>query len=78
MPIEKLAEMHAGQICLWGEIDRQWTLTYGSTDDARAAVRRVARAFLRDKRTGVVGYCAGGKGHKLENLDAVYNEWGTI
>ncbi len=78
MPIEELGACFAGRICFWGEIDRQRLLTSGTTGEVRQAVRRVARAFLKHKRTGVVGQCFGGKGHLLENCAAVYDEWSRV
>ena len=78
MPIEELGERFAGNICFWGEIDRQRLLTSGTTDEVRQAVQRVARAFMKNKRTGVVGQCPAGKGHRLENCAAVYDEWRKI
>jgi hypothetical protein len=75
MPIELLAEKFAGQICFWGEIDRQHLLPFGSVDEVRTAVRRVASAFFNKKRTGIVGQCFWGKDHRNENCEAVYEEW---
>lgn len=78
MPIEELAEKYAGKICFWGEIDRQRLLTFGTPQEVRAAVQRVARAFLKNKRTGVVGHCCWGKDHRAENVEAVFDEWSKI
>lgn len=78
MPIEELAEQFAGKLCFWGEIDRQRLLTCGTVEEVRQAVRRVARAFLKGKRTGIVGQCFWGKDHRLENCEAVYDEWSKV
>ena len=78
MPIEDLAERFSGRICFWGEIDRQWLLTRATTNEVREAVRRVAAAFLKKKRTGVVGQCSWGKDHRIENCEAVYDEWSKV
>lgn len=78
MPMEDIADRHAGRICFWGEIDRQRLLPFGTPDEVRAAVRRVAAAFLRKRRTGVVGQCFEGKGHRMENIEAVYDEWSRV
>ena len=45
MDIEALAREYKGQITLWGEIDRQQALAFGTPQDVRQAVRRVRRAF---------------------------------
>jgi hypothetical protein len=78
MPIEELAEEFAGKICFWGEIDRQRLLTSGTPEEVRAAVRRVAKAFLKKGRTGVVGQCQTGKDHRMENCEAVFEEWAKV
>lgn len=81
MDIEQLGERFRGRICFWGEIDRQYLLTRGTPEEVRAAVRRVAKAFMPEKKTGVVGMCFGGLGgtdHKWENMVAVYDEWSKI
>ncbi|MEI6971808.1 MAG: uroporphyrinogen decarboxylase family protein [bacterium] len=78
MPIEQLADEFGGRICFWGEIDRQRLLTSGTPAEVRAAVRRVANAFLRKRRTGVVGQCFSGKDHRMENCEAVYDEWSMV
>ena len=39
MPCERLSALVAGRVCLLGDIDRQWTLPYGSPEEVRAAVR---------------------------------------
>jgi uroporphyrinogen decarboxylase len=78
MDIEELADRFSGRICFWGEIDRQRLLTMGTPEEVREAVRRVARAFLGKKRTGIVGQCFWGKDHRPENCEAVYDEWGKV
>jgi len=40
MDIEEYHDRYAGRICFWGNIDIDATLTRGSADDVRAAVRR--------------------------------------
>lgn len=78
MPIELLAERFGGKICFWGEIDRQYLLTRGSTEEIRQAVRRIAKAFLSEKKTGVVGQLFWGKDHKYENMLAAFDEWSKV
>jgi len=78
MPIEELARDFAGRVCFWGEIDRQRLLTFGTPEEVRAAVRRVAGAFLAEKRTGIVGQCFWGKDERLENCEAAYDEWSKM
>ena len=75
MDIEKLGERYAGKIAFWGEIDRQWVLPFGTPDEVRKAVKRVARALLKDKRTGVIAQCEWGVKDPKENIMAVFEEW---
>lgn len=75
MDIEKLGEQYAGKITFWGEIDRQNILPFGTTDDVRKAVGRVAKALLRGKRTGVIAQCEWGVKDPKENIEAVFDEW---
>lgn len=73
MDIEKLAA-YKGRLTFWGEIDRQWVLPFGSTDDVRAAVRRVKNA-LYDSRGGVMAQCEWGVKDPMSNIEAVFDEW---
>jgi len=74
MDIETLATQHKGEITLWGEIDRQQVLAFGSPDDVRAAVRRVRRAF-DDGRGGLIAQCEWGNDNSRENIEAVFEAW---
>lgn len=78
MPLETVAERFRYKMCFWGEIDRQHLLTRASADEVRAAVRRVARAFMPDQKTGIVGQIHWGKDHKYENMVAVFDEWSKL
>jgi hypothetical protein len=56
------------------EIDRQRVLPFGTTDDVRAAVRRVRRV-LDDGSGGTIALCAWGLRDPFENISAVFEEW---
>ncbi len=77
MDLEALAARHRGQITLWGEIDRQRVLPFGTPDDVRAAVRRVRRAFeiAGGGSGGLIAQCEWGKGVPIENVIAVFDAW---
>lgn len=75
MDIEKLGKLYAGKVTFWGEIDRQHILPFGTEQDVRNAVKRVAKALLKEKRTGVIAQCEWGKNVPKENIMAVFNEW---
>jgi hypothetical protein len=75
MNMEKLGELYAGKITFWGEIDRQYVLPFGSEEEVRNAVRRVAKALIKGKRTGIIAQCEWGKNVRKENIIAVFDEW---
>lgn len=75
MDIEKLGEEYSGKITFWGEIDRQYILPYGTVRDVKNAVRRVANAMLRKKRSGVIAQCEWGSIDPKENIMAIFEEW---
>ncbi|MHB1483482.1 MAG: uroporphyrinogen decarboxylase family protein [Saccharofermentanales bacterium] len=75
MDIEKLGEKYAGKITFWGEIDRQFILPFGTVQEVRAAVDRVANALIKGKKTGVIAQCEWGSHDPLENIEAVFDEW---
>ena len=74
MDIEALAAQHKGKIALWGEIDRQQVLAFGTPEDVRAAVHRVRRAF-DDGRGGLIAQCEWGNDTPRENVEAVFEAW---
>ena len=77
MDIEKVVENHGDKICFNGEIDRQHLLPFGTTDEVRAAVQRVANAVIakNGKRTGAIAQCEWNAIDPYENILAVYEEW---
>ena len=74
MDISALAEQFKGRITLWGEIDRQYLLPFGSPDEIRKAVLRVREAF-DDGRGGLIAQCEWGNRDPKENIEAVYQAW---
>ena len=75
MPYEELAEEIKGKMALWGGIDRQWLLSFGSPEDVAADVERVAKVFCTEGKSGVVGQCFKDKGAKDVNIRQVYKSW---
>jgi len=76
MDLERLSAEQGSRIAFWGEIDRQSTLPFGSVDDVRAAVDRVAAATIgRWGRTGVIAQCEWGVNDPMENIEAVFDQW---
>jgi uroporphyrinogen decarboxylase len=78
MDVPILAERFHGKIAFWGGFDRQYLLPFGTVPEVREEVRRIAQSFFKYGRTGLVGMCAKDKGHKDENVAAVYDEWSKI
>jgi hypothetical protein len=75
MDIEDLAAKYKGKITFWGEIDRQFIMPFGTTDEVREGVRRVRRV-LDDGTGGVIAQCEWGVRDPMENVLAVFDEWG--
>lgn len=75
MDVESIARDCHGQLAFWGGFDRQYLLAFGSVEECRAEVRRIADAFFQYGRSGVIGQCFRDKGARLENVAAVYDEW---
>ncbi|NLC68726.1 MAG: methyltransferase [Clostridiaceae bacterium] len=78
MDIERLGELYAGKITFWGEIDRQHVLPFGTKEDVKKAVRRVAGALIKGKRTGVIAQCEWGNKDPKENIETVFETWDAI
>jgi uroporphyrinogen decarboxylase len=78
MPIEELAEKFHHKICFWGEIDRQYIQVFGTPEEMRAAVRRVANAFLKYGKTGFLAQCTYTLKAREANKAAEFDEWNKI
>lgn len=76
MDIEELGRRHRGKITFWGEIDRQHLLSFGTTAEVRAAVRRVFDALYC--QGGVIAQCEFGAGGRPENVLEVYQTWNEL
>lgn len=72
--IEELGRRFSGRITFWGEIDRQYALPFGTTEEVRAAVKRVRRA-LDHGHGGVIAQCEWGVRDPAENIAAVFEAW---
>ena len=73
----KLADLERfrGNIAFWREIDRQYLLPCGTSEENRVAVQSIGKELFLPERTGVVAQCAWGKDIREENLFAVFDEW---
>ena len=70
-----LAEF-AGRITFWGEIDRQYLLSFGERADVDAAVREVRRELWREG--GCIAQCDFGVGVKPLNVRQVFETWSDL
>ena len=73
----ELARSAKGKITFWGEIDRQSVLPSPDPEDARRAVREVAR-HLYDPAGGIVAQFEFGAGANPETALAVFDEWDRV
>ena len=78
MDMEKIADLYHHKVAFWGEIDRQWIQVYGTSDDMRAAVRRLAAAFFKYGNTGFVAQCFYTMKVPEINKIAEWSEWERI
>lgn len=78
MDMDEIERRFAGRICFWGEIDRQHLLPFGSEEEVRAGVRRVANTLMKNRKTGVVAQSFWGKDIPMANIRAVYDEWSKM
>ena len=78
MDIEKVGEKYAGKIAFWGELDRQWILPFGAEGDVRAGVRRLEKALLGKKRSGLIAQLSWETLTPFDNVVAAYDEYGKL
>lgn len=76
MGIEKLGERCKGKITFWGEIDRQYLLPYGGSEEIVAAVKNVHEALYENG--GIIAQCEFGPGAKPQNVRLVFEAWNNL
>jgi hypothetical protein len=76
MDIEALGRQFGGKLTFWGELDRQWLLPHGTTEEVAAAVRRIKEAFW--KNGGAIAQCEFGAGGRPENVRAMFETWAQL
>lgn len=74
MDIEALAAQFCGRITIWGEIDRQHLLPFGTPQEVAQAVLRVRSAFDVGQG-GVIAQCEWGINNPSENIASVFQAW---
>ncbi len=78
MDIEALGEKYRGKVTFWGEISRQDTLPFGTTDDVRVAVRRIGNNLLGPNKSGIIAECSWETVSPFENVEACYDEFNKL
>jgi hypothetical protein len=73
MDIEDIGRRCRGKITFWGEIDRQHILPHGTTEEVRAAVRRVHTNLWQNG--GCIAQFSFEGETSLANADAAFDEW---
>ena len=66
MDVEELGTRFGGELCFWGEMDRQQLLPRATTEEIAKATRRLLAAFHRDG--GFIAQCEFGPGALPENV----------
>jgi uroporphyrinogen decarboxylase len=75
MSLEEL-EQFRGQICFWGEIDRQHLLPRGTKEDIQNAVRSVYDHLYQSG--GVIAQCEFGAGANPDNVYSSFETWDAL
>jgi len=74
MDMEKLGRLYRGKITFYTDMDRQYLLPFGTTEEVREGVRRMRRAFDHGSG-GVIANLCWGLADPFENIVAFYDEW---
>lgn len=74
MNIEELGKKFKGKFTVWGEMDRQKVLPFGTVQEIQKDVQRVRSAF-DDNNGGVIAQCSWGTKDPIKNIKAVFDEW---
>jgi uroporphyrinogen decarboxylase len=74
MDIEHLGKEFGGRVTIWGEVDRQYLLPFGTPEEVARGVERVRAAFGATPG-GVIAQCEWGINNPPENISAVFESW---
>lgn len=73
MGADRVAAKTRGRICMWGELDRQKVMPYGTPQDVEALVQSFKTHFYQDG--GVIGQFEINRDVSLENIEAGLKSW---
>ena len=74
MGIEKVADKLAGKVTVWGEMDRQFTMPYGTPDDVRREAQLLKNTFCVHGG-GFIGLGTVLADVSPENAEAMFKAW---
>ncbi len=74
MDMSKIAEKYRGRVTLWGEVDRQHTLPFGTPGDVERFVSNLRQQF-GGNTGGVIAHCVWNSDNPLENIRAVFQAY---
>jgi hypothetical protein len=72
MGTERVGEIVRGRVCIRTDIDRQWTVPFGSPEDIEEAVRTAIGAFATEDG-GCMLHGEIGQEVPFENIEALYS-----
>ncbi len=70
MDVEDLGKRFGGEVCFWGEMDRQHLLPRGTTEEVATAAKTLVNAFHRNG--GFIAMCEFGPGARPDNVRAFF------
>jgi uroporphyrinogen decarboxylase len=71
MDIHKLAQKYTGRVTLWGEVDRQHILPFGSPGDVHRYVNELRQHF-GGEQGGMIAHCVWNSDNHFDNIRAVF------
>ncbi|MHB8279409.1 MAG: uroporphyrinogen decarboxylase family protein [Candidatus Humimicrobiaceae bacterium] len=74
MDLENLSKKYKGKITFWGEIDRQFVLPFGTTEDVANSIKKI-RSLFDNGKGGLIAQCEWGKDNSFKNIETVYKTW---
>jgi hypothetical protein len=74
MNIDTIGKNYRGKITFWGEIDRQYILPFGTTEEVVRAVNDVDKT-LGGPGSGVIAQCSWQPNCPPQNITAVFEQW---
>jgi uroporphyrinogen decarboxylase len=74
MGIERVSKKLAGKVTVWGEMDRQYTMPFGTPDEVRKEVLLLKNSFTVNNG-GFIGLGTVMPDVPIENVEAMFKAW---